>query len=284
VSFGKVLRDSDWRWMIAALALSALTYLGAAWSLSGFVLEKLSLGRTLLAQLAGSFVTLVTPAAVGGVAVNLRYLRKADVEPADAAASVGVSQVFAFALHITLLIIFAAIAGTEHHASTGHSLKPPGWVYIALAVLVACVLVILAFPAGRRLVRQRVAPALGQVIPRLLDIAQRPAKLAEGIGGAFLVTASYILCLGASVEAVGGHISLVGVAVVYLTGSAVGSVVPTPGGIGAVELALTATLTAAGVGGAAALSAVILFRLLTFYLPVPAGWAALHYLQRHNAL
>jgi uncharacterized membrane protein YbhN (UPF0104 family)/tRNA A-37 threonylcarbamoyl transferase component Bud32 len=284
VSFGKVLRESDWRWMLVALLLSAVTYVGAAWSLSGFVLEKLSLFRTFLAQLAGSFVTLVTPAAVGGVAVNLRYLRKANVEPADAAASVGVSQVFAFALHITLLIIFAALAGTEHHTSTGHSLKPPGWLYIAVAVLVACVLVILAFPAGRRLVRKRVAPALGQVIPRLLDIAQRPAKLAEGIGGAFLVTAAYILCLGASVEAVGGHISLVGVAVVYLTGSAVGSVVPTPGGIGAVELALTTTLTAAGLAGATAFSAVILFRLLTFFLPVPFGWGALHYLQREGAL
>jgi len=284
VSFGKVLRESDWRWMVVALLLSALTYLGAAWSLSGFVLEKLSLGRTFLAQVAASFVTLVTPPAVGGVAVNLRYLRKAKVEPADAAASVGVSQVFAFALHITLLVIFAALAGAARHTTTEHSLKPPGWVYITLGVLVACVLVILAFPAGRRLARQRVAPALGQVIPRLLDIAQRPAKLAEGVGGAFLVTAAYILCLAASVEAVGGHISLVSVAVVYLTGSAVGSIVPTPGGLGAVELALTATLTAAGRPGATALSAVILFRLATFYLPVPVGWVAIRYLQRHDAL
>jgi glycosyltransferase 2 family protein len=281
-SFGKVLSESDWRWVIPALALSALSYMGAAWSLSGFVLEKLSLVRTLLAQLAASFVTLATPAAVGGVAVNLRYLNKAKVEPADAAASVGVSQVFAFALHITLLIIFAALAGTEHHA--GHSLKPPDWAYIAVAVVVACALLVLAFPAGRRLARQRIGPALGQVIPRLLDIAQRPAKLAEGVGGAFLVTASYILCLAASVEAVGGHISLVSVAVVYLTGSAVGSAVPTPGGLGAVEAALTTTLTAAGLAGATAFSAVILFRLLTFWLPVPFGWGALHYLQRKNAL
>jgi uncharacterized membrane protein YbhN (UPF0104 family)/tRNA A-37 threonylcarbamoyl transferase component Bud32 len=282
VSFGKILRESDWRWMIAALALSALTYLGAAWSLSGFVLEKLSLRRTLLAQLAGSFVTLATPAAVGGVAVNLRYLNKADVEPADAAASVGVSQVFAFALHVTLLIIFAALAGTEHH--TGHSLKPPDWAYIAVGVLVACALLVLAFPAGRRLASKRIGPALGQVIPRLLDIAQKPAKLAEGIGGAFLVTAAYILCLAASVEAVGGHVSLVSVAVVYLTGSAVGSAVPTPGGLGAVEAALTTTLTAAGLAGATAFSAVILFRLVTFFLPVPFGWAALHRLQREGAL
>jgi uncharacterized membrane protein YbhN (UPF0104 family) len=280
VSFAHVLKHSDWRWMLVALALSAASYVGASWSLSGFVLEKLNFRRTLLAQLAGSFVTLVTPAAVGGVALNLRYLNKAKVEPADAAASVGVSQVFAFAMHLTLLVIFAALTGTSHSTS----LKPPGWVYIALAVLAAAALVGLSFPAGRRLVRSRIAPALGQVVPRLLDIAQRPAKLAEGIGGAFVVTAAYILCLAASVRAVGGHVALVGVAIVFLTGSALGSVVPTPGGLGAVEAALSAGLTAAGLPGAAAVSAVLLFRLLTFWLPVPVGWGALSYLQRHDAL
>jgi glycosyltransferase 2 family protein len=122
------------------------------------------------------------------------------------------------------------------------------------------------------------------VIPRLLDIAQRPAKLAEGIGGCLVLTFAYILCLETCVRAVGGHVALVGVAVVYLTGSAVGSAVPTPGGLGAVEAALTGALTAAGMPGTAALTAVLLFRLLTFWLPVPFGWFSLSYLQRHDAL
>jgi uncharacterized membrane protein YbhN (UPF0104 family) len=285
VNIGHTLANSDWRWMVVAFGLSALSYVGAAFSLSGFVLEKLSFVRTLLAQLAGSFVTLVTPAAVGGVALNLRYLHKADVEPSDAASSVGVSQVFAFALHMTLLVIFAALAGTAHQTGKAdHSLKPPGWVYIAIGVLVAAALVVFSIPAGRRLVRSRIAPALGQVIPRLLDIAQRPTKLAEGVGGAFLLTSCYILCLVASVKAVDGHVALVAVAVVYLTGSAIGSAVPTPGGLGAVEAALTAGLTAAGLAGGTAFSAVILFRLLTFWLPVPVGWGALNFLQRKGAL
>jgi glycosyltransferase 2 family protein len=72
--------------------------------------------------------------------------------------------------------------------------------------------------------------------------------------------------------------------VVYLTGSALGSIVPTPGGLGAVEAALTAGLRAAGVAGTIAVSAVLLFRLATFWLPVPAGWVALKYLEREQAL
>lgn len=280
-NFVPVLQRADWRWLLVALALSVLTYVGAAWSLSGFVLEKLSLARTFLAQLAGTFVTLVTPAAVGGVALNIRYLHKAKVSAADAASSVGVSQVFAFALHLTLLIIFAALTGGSH----GPPVRVPGWAYIALAAVGAAVLIVLALPAGRRLIRSRLAPALGQVIPRLLDIAQKPAKLTEGIGGALLLTVSYIMCLYASVLAVGGRAGFAAIAVVYLTGNAVGSVVPTPGGLGAVEAALTAGLTAvAQVSGAYALSAVLLFRLLTFWLPVPVGWAAMNYLQRHDAL
>ncbi|HEY2506751.1 MAG TPA: lysylphosphatidylglycerol synthase transmembrane domain-containing protein [Streptosporangiaceae bacterium] len=281
VSFAHVLRQSDWRWVLVGLALAAGTYAGATWSFNGFVLEKLRWFRTLLAQLAGSFVTLVTPAAVGGVALNLRYLSKAKVAPADAAASVGVSQVFAFALHMIMLVVFAALVG----GSKEPSLRPPGWAYIALIVLAAIIAVVLALPAGRRLVRSRLAPALGHVIPRLLDIVQRPGKLAEGVGGALMITGCYILCLYVSVRAVGGHGQFFAIAVVYLTGSAIGSLVPTPGGLGAVEAAMSAAMTAiAHVPGATALTAVLLFRLLTFWLPIPIGWLALSYLQRKDAL
>ncbi|HTP14816.1 MAG TPA: lysylphosphatidylglycerol synthase transmembrane domain-containing protein [Streptosporangiaceae bacterium] len=281
VSIGAVLKHADWRWGILVVALSVLTYVGATFGLTGFVLERLNVVRTFLAQLAGSFVTLVTPAAVGGVALNIRYLRKADVSAPDAAASVGVSQVVAFGLHMLLLVIFAALTRTSRESPLR---APPTWVWIALAVLAAAVLVALAIPAGRRLLRSRLAPTLSQLIPRLLDVAQRPGKLAEGIGGAFLLTAAYIFCLEASVLALGGSVPLASVAVVYLTGSAIGSAVPTPGGIGAVEAALSAGLTAAGMPGAKAVSAVLLFRLVTFWLPVPIGWAAMNYLQRQEAL
>jgi glycosyltransferase 2 family protein len=143
---------------------------------------------------------------------------------------------------------------------------------------------VLAVPAGRRLLRARVAPTLEQVLPRLLGMLQQPRKLAQGIGGALLLTACYIFGLATCVLALGGHIPLTSAAVVYLTGSALGAVVPTPGGLGAVEAALAAGLTATGLPVANAVSALLLFRLLTFWLPVPAGWAALSYLQRRDAL
>jgi uncharacterized membrane protein YbhN (UPF0104 family) len=279
-SLASVLRSANWHWSIGALALSAVTYAGAAMQLSGFVADRLNYFRTVLAQLAGSFVTLVTPAAVGGAALNIRYLQRRKVPAAVAAASVGVAQVVAFVLHILLIVVFAAIAGT----SAGDSLRPPRWAYFVLAGLVVAALVVLAIPAGRHLLQARVSPIFSQVLPRLLEVAQHPRKLALGIGGALLLDLAYILCLAACVAAFGRSVPIASIAVVYLTGSAIGSVIPTPGGLGGVEAALTAGLTATGMPGAVAVSAVLLFRLLTFWLPVPFGWGALNYLERHGDL
>jgi len=273
------LQSADWWWGLLALGLSALTYLGAAWSLSGYVPDRLQLRPLVLAQLAGSFVTLVTPAAVGGAALNIRYLQRRKVPAAVAAASVGLSQVVAFVLHIMLLVVFAAITGSQDH-----SLQPPNWVYFVIAGLVVIVLTVIAIPAGRRLLRARLAPVLGQVVPRLLSVVQQPRKLAEGIGGMLLLTGAYILCLAACIRALGDSVPIASIAVVYLTGSALGSAVPTPGGLGAVEAALSAGLTAAGLPGATAVSAVLLFRALTFWLPVPVGWGAFNYLERREYL
>jgi glycosyltransferase 2 family protein len=280
-SLGHALRVSDWHWGLVALALSALTYVGAALELSGFVTQRLPFRRTMLAQLAGSFVTLVTPAAVGGATLNIRYLQRRKIPAPVAAASVGVSQLVAFVLHILLLVVSIAIAGA---AAKEPFRPPPTWSYFVLAGLVVLALGVLAVPAGRRLLRARVQPIFGQVLPRLLEVAQQPRKLAEGIGGALLLTAAYIFCLAACVQAFHGSAAIASIAVVYLTGSALGSIIPTPGGIGAVEAALTAGLVAAGLHGTEAASSVLLFRLLTFWLPVPFGWAALSYLESKDAL
>ncbi len=215
-------------------------------SLTGFVLERLRFIRTLLAQLAASFVTLVTPAAVGGAALNVRYLQRSGVPSAKATASVGAAQVIAFVLHMLLLVIFVAITG----AARTHSLRPPVWVYFVLGGLVVLLLLAaMAVPRGRRLLRARLVPTLGHCV-----------------------------------RAIGGALPIASIAVVYLMGSALGSAAPTPGGLGAVEVALSAGLTAAGLVSATALSSVLLFRLLTFWLPVPVGWVAFNYLQRKQAL
>jgi uncharacterized membrane protein YbhN (UPF0104 family)/tRNA A-37 threonylcarbamoyl transferase component Bud32 len=279
-SLGHLLASADWGWGLVALALSAVTYGAASLSLQGFVAEKLNFFRTLLVQLAGSFVTLVTPAAVGGAALNVRYLQRRKIPAPVAVASVAVSQSVAFVLHILLLTVVAAIAGT----GSDTPIRPPAWSYFVVAGLLVLAGAVLAFPAGRRLVRARLSPTFGQVMPRLVEIAQQPRRLAQAFGGALLLNVTYISCLAACVSAFGTSVPIAKIGVVYLTGVALGSLIPTPGGLGAVEAALTAGLTAAGVAGGVAVSSVLLFRLLTFWLPVPVGWAAMNFLQRRHIL
>lgn len=279
-SLGKLFSQADWWWVAVALGFSVVTYAGAALSVSGWVNERLGFTKTVLVQLAGSFVTLVTPAAVGGAALNVRYLQRRKIASPVAVASIAVSQVVAFVLHILLLLVFGAIAGT----GTKSPINPPTWAYFVVAGLVALAGVVLAIPAGRHMVRARLSPTFGQVVPRLVEIAQHPGKLAEGLGGALLLSAAYIACLAACVAAFGDSVPIAKIGFVYLTGAALGSIIPTPGGLGAVEAALTAGLTATGVPGGVAVSAVLLFRLLTFWLPVPLGWAAMSYLERQHDL
>jgi uncharacterized membrane protein YbhN (UPF0104 family) len=149
-----VLREADWRWTIVALALSAATYVGAGEAPIGFVAGRLSFRRTPLAQLASSFVTLVTPAAVGAT-LNIRYLQRQKIPAAAAAASVGVAQVMAFVLHVLLILVFAAIAGSSGSEPIQ---APPQWAWSVLAGLVLIALVVLAIPAGRRMLRARLSP------------------------------------------------------------------------------------------------------------------------------
>jgi uncharacterized membrane protein YbhN (UPF0104 family) len=275
-----LIANAQWSWLGIGLLLSLVTYVGAAWSLSGFVPERLKLTRTIQAQVAGDFATLVSPPTLGAIAINVRYLQKSGLHPALAAASVGVSQVMAFVVHIVLLLGFGIAAGTQ----ADFTFDPPRAAVIGVAAVAVLALALLAIPAVRRLITSRVGPLLREVGPRLVTVAQRPFKLLEGVGGMVLLNAAYIGVLYACVEAFGGSMNIAVVAVVYLAGATIGQAAPTPGGLGAVEAALAAGLTAGGLDAGIAVSAVLLYRLITFWLPTLPGYWAFTNLTRKGLL
>ncbi|GAA2372703.1 lysylphosphatidylglycerol synthase domain-containing protein [Streptomyces cuspidosporus] len=280
IKLGTVVGEANWLWVVAALLFSALTYVAAALSLLGFVPEKVPFGRTVLAQVAASFVKLVAPAAVGGVALNARFLQRAGVRPGLAVASVGASQLFGLASHILLLLTFGYITGTERTPT----LSPSRTVIAGLLTAAVLALVVAAIPALRKFVSTRLRSLFAGVVPRMLDVLQRPRKLLAGIGGMLLLTGANVLCLDSSIRAFGGDMSYASIAVVFLAGNALGSAAPTPGGVGAVEAALIAGLTLAGLPYETAAPAVLLFRLMVFWLPVLPGWLAFTHLTRKEAL
>lgn len=282
LDFATILGEAQWGWVGAAFAFSVLSYFAAAMSLLGFVPERVPFLRTVLAQVAGSFVKLVAPAAVGGVALNARFLQRAGVRPGLAVASVGASQLFGLASHIVLLLSFGYLTGTEKTPE----MTPSRAVIAGLLTVAVLVLVVTAVPFLRKFVVTRVRALFAGVVPRMLDVLQRPQKLLTGIGGMLLLTGCFVMCLDASIRAFGGGetISYASIAVVFLAGNALGSAAPTPGGMGAVDATLTLGLVAAGLDKQLALSAVLLFRTMTFWLPVLPGWISFNFLTRKQAI
>ncbi|WTP60088.1 flippase-like domain-containing protein [Streptomyces phaeochromogenes] len=284
IEFDTLFDEAEWGWVAAAVLFSMLSYFAAAMSLLGFVPERVPFMRTVAAQVAGSFVKIVAPAAVGGVALNTRFLQRSGVRPGLAVASVGASQLFGLGCHILMLLSFGYLTGTEKTPS----LSPSRTVIAGLLTVAVLVLVVTSVPFLRKFVVTRVRSLFAGVVPRMLDVLQRPQKLLTGIGGMLLLTACFVMCLDASVRAFGTEgmpsLSIASVAVVFLAGNALGSAAPTPGGVGAVEATLTVGLIAVGLPSEVAAPAVLLYRLLTLWLPVLPGWLFFNHLTRKGAL
>jgi uncharacterized membrane protein YbhN (UPF0104 family) len=280
VNFTQVYSEAKVSWLLVGLTFSALTYVGATLALSGVVPEKLSYWKTFQAQWAASFATLVAPPTLGSVAINVRYLSKQGMHTALAGASVAVAQVMSFFSHVSLLFIMVIAAGT----SSDFSFRPPRIAIIVFLVIALSASALFTIPNFRRWTTEKIQPIFSQVVPRLSSLANQPAKLATGICGVLLLNVSYCVCLIASVRAFTPDSSIAAIALVYLAGSIVGQAAPTPGGLGAVEAALAAGLTAAGIDPGIAISATLVFRLMTFWIPTIPGWFALRNLQRTGNL
>lgn len=268
-------------WLVVAVLGSAVTYVGAAENLAAFVPKRLSIWRGFCVQLATAFVGVAMPPTVGHVAVNARYLNREKVDESTIAAAVTMSQVVNVVTTVLLLIVLGVLTGSGF---SRFKIAPGGVVLIGLLVIAAILIVLLSVPQTRAKLIGIVWPHLRAVWPRLLDAVSRPVRLALSAGANLLLTVGYLVALLAALWSVGAHPPILAVAVVYLAGNAVGSAAPTPGGIGGVEAVLSAGLTAIGIPAHEAIPAVLLFRMATFWLPIPAGWVSYLVLQRRGIL
>jgi uncharacterized membrane protein YbhN (UPF0104 family) len=268
-------------WFAVAVLASAVTYLAAAENLAAFVPRRLPLIRGFGVQLSTAFLGVAMPPAVGHVAVNARYLHRQDVDESSIAAAVTMSQVVNVVTTVLLLVIFGLLTGS---GLSRFKIAPGGDLLIGLAAIAAVIVILVAVPQTRARLTGTVWPHLRSVGPRLLDAISHPLRLALSVSANLLLTAAYLVAFIAALWAIGAHPAILPAAVVYLAGNAVGSAAPTPGGIGGVEAVLAAGLTAIGIPAHEAIPAVLLFRVATFWLPIPAGWVAYLILRRRGIL
>lgn len=264
-------------WAAVAFGMGMVTFLGSAMALVAFSPIKLPMWRTTLVQVAGSFVALVAPAGVGPAALNLRMLTRRGVSNTLAVASVGLVQVSQF---ITTLLILLVLS-----LASGRPMELPSRTVVVYAVIVVVALgAAMLVPALRRWVASKTLPLWRQTWPRLVQLIGQPKRFAVAILGNLIMTVGYLGAFQASLAAFGQGLPLIDLALIYLIGNTAGALVPTPGGLGAIESALTIGLINGGVPGAIAASVVVLFRALTYWARIPFGWASMRALQRTGEL
>ncbi|HEX5534697.1 MAG TPA: YbhN family protein [Actinomycetales bacterium] len=269
---------TSWWWIgVAALAVAA-SFWAAALVLQAMSPIRVS-GRLATATQVGAAATkLVAPASAGVVGLNARLLARHGAPLPAAVAAVAGTQVAQLVVTLGALVALVPLAQLPLPVAVSGTAA----VRVAAGTTVLAMAIAVVLRRSERVARMKrhVRDAVQPVVAALAS----PRRALTVLVGSLGLTAALATCLWASLRAVGAEANLAAVAVVLLVGSALGSALPTPGGLGGVEGAMVAGLVAAGVGAGAALPAVLLFRLLSFWAPMPLGAVALVWLRRRGSL
>lgn len=282
------LHGLHWAFLPALGALSALHYVCAALALRGASGRPLPLRQTTLTQFAAAAANRVTPGGLGGVAVNARYLACHGLPAARAVTTVAVLHAVGFPADVLLLLGLLGIGAISGGGRDGravldtlgaHSTSLADRLPLIPLLVLAGLVVLAAAIWGRRALRSR---AVAQAVTGMADLLRRPRDLLLTSFASATTTFVMGLALAVSVLAVPGAArpgDLLTLMTAYLVGAAAGAALPSPGGVGSTEATLVVALGAVGVSAGSAVQAVLLFRLFTYWAPVPVGLLAIRQLR-----
>ena len=281
-TFFSALSRANWWWALLGLAISASTYVGAAAALWASADEKVNFWRLSIAQVANTFAATTTPAGVGGLALSTRILQKSGLSTVRATTAVALQQSMQVIMHVVLLIFFSTVAGAGTDLS--HFVPKATVLYLIAGVALGLVGAFLLVPRLRRWLATDLGPKVKEITADLIEVAREPKRMALIVLGCTGTTLGAALALWASVKAFGGDTTFVTVTVVTMVGGTLASAAPTPGGVGAVEAALIGGLAAFGVPAAVGVPAVLLYRILTCWLPVFVGWPVTRWMTNNDMI
>jgi len=281
-AFVTELRNANWWWALMGLGVSASTYIGAAAGLWACAGGMVSFRNLTIMQFANTFAATTTPAGVGGLALSTRFLQKAGLGTVRATAAVAVQQAVQVITHVALLIFFSVAAGAS--ADLSHFVPKMTLVYLIGGIALGAVGAFLFVPKLRNWLDTAVRPKINEVGGDLVELVREPKRFALIVLGCATTTLGMAFTLWCSIEAFGGGTNFVTVTVVTMVGGTLASAAPTPGGVGAVEAALIGGLAAFGVPTAVAVPSVLLYRVLTVWLPVFAGWPIMRWLTNRDMI
>lgn len=268
-------------WALACLACSLIAWGGSAISLGAFMdRDRRHPFSLYCSQAASGFTAVSMPAGVGPAFVNLQFLRKSGYRNTTATAIMSVTWAVQGLVTVVLLLLMALFTGRNMLSD----MVPTNTLIIVIGAVVLALCVCMAITPLRRLVIDKYLPILRSYAHQLVEVMSQPSKLAGGIVGSMILALSTGLGFWTALMAFGRPSNLIETVFVFLLANTLGSAMPTPGGLGAVEAALTFAFTSTGVPPAIALSATLLYRVGFYWLRIPIGAVAMKWLDHHHLL
>ncbi|MFT8357231.1 MAG: lysylphosphatidylglycerol synthase transmembrane domain-containing protein [Bifidobacterium aquikefiri] len=269
-------------WMAGLCFLfGVMAWLGGAISLGIFVdKDKRNYLGLFFTQVASSFTAVSMPSGVGPAFVNLQYLRKSGYKNSIATAIMSAVVAVQFATTFLLLVVIGIFSGRN----TFSGMIPTNLLVITIGILAIVIALGIAIKPIRQYVLKRLLPIVSTYTRQLLDVLTQPRELIISSLGSWMQSFGLGFGYWAALMAFGYHTNILETTFIYLLANTIGSAVPTPGGLGAVEAALTFGFSSLGVPTALSLSATVLFRVATYWIRIPLGALAAKWLDRHNLL
>jgi len=279
------LADIKASWLIAMLVLQVAS-LACLWTLQRLATHRHEWFSIITSQLAGNaFARVVPGGGAAGAALQYRMLVNAGVPSREAAVGLTASSLLVYAMLLALPVL--ALPALLRGEARG--LADAAWVGFGIfVVLFVASIALLAY--DRPLCR------IGDAVDHVRNHVGRAGRRLEGLGGRLLAERNRILIvlgrqwweallatvgrwafdyatLLTALAAVGAHPRPTLVLLAFCAAALLTLVPVTPGGLGFVEAGLTATLALAGVRPGQALVATFAYRLVSYWLPLPAGLA-----------
>ncbi|KJE22541.1 putative integral membrane protein [Frankia torreyi] len=271
-------------WLVGAVAVAQLTWVAGAACQQGTVPRSLPVRRLLAAQVAGSVANHVLPAGFGVGAVKLRFLHRHGFSLRESLTAVGLDATAGVTTHLAVLAVLLA-GGFLPVDST----RLPDGGPVALGVAVAAAAVAVAallgwlVPAARRVAHGVWARVVDQ-LRSMRSTIRSPSRAALLWGGSAAIPLLHAATLWAIMRALHLPLGVGAVFALYFAASAASALVPSPGGFGSLDAALTAAIIAAGQSPAVALAAVLGYRLVTVWLPMAPSACVLALMVRRGHL
>jgi uncharacterized membrane protein YbhN (UPF0104 family) len=290
---GSDLSKLRWQFGIVVVVFGAAHYFATAIGARAASGLPTPLGETVMVQLAAAAANRITPVGSGGAAVNARYFTRRGM---DGPGAVGAVTALAVLGGVADLAVMGLIVGGGRWLGLGGgsgeaellarhvsrllapARSPLLWPILGVAALV---LLVLARTGRLRPIRWR------RFARPVMELGNQPRRLATLIVASGSTTLLLGLAFAASVAMVPGPQpteKLGALLIGFMLAAAAGGVVPTPAGIGATEAAFVAVLVAARVPMIHAVEQVVIFRLMTFWLPAAVGVLATGWLRSRKAL